>query len=277
MIRIPPHTDKDIKVIVLKQNSVAETYPLHCHDFFEFFLVTKGRATHTVNNAIQIIERGSLVFIRPDDEHCYDFYKTNDFEFYNAGMTREHYASLKTLYAGHTQVLEDSLLPRHIKLSEVEIHHLEGFLCDMRELTNFSDFEIQFARTVSFVIYLLLTKEEFSNNKMIPDWLLYVRDEMNKKENFIAGLPRLIELSNYSQEHISREFKRYMEITPTQYINKLRLRYAYELLISTSQEIVDVCQNSGFNNLSHFYTEFKKNYGCSPNLVRKEQPKNAID
>ena len=61
---------------VIRQDSVRETYQLHCHDFYEFFLVTKGRALHIVNDTVQTVSRGSLVFVRLDDAHCYDYYKT---------------------------------------------------------------------------------------------------------------------------------------------------------------------------------------------------------
>ena len=36
----------------IRQDSVGETYQLHCHDFYEFFLVTKGRALHVVNEDV---------------------------------------------------------------------------------------------------------------------------------------------------------------------------------------------------------------------------------
>ncbi|MEG1426944.1 MAG: AraC family ligand binding domain-containing protein, partial [Oscillospiraceae bacterium] len=68
---------------LLQQNSVSETAPLHTHEFFEMFLVTDGKALHLVNDSVQNIEGGDLVLIRPDDRHCYDFYKSFDFKFTN--------------------------------------------------------------------------------------------------------------------------------------------------------------------------------------------------
>ena len=54
---------------VVKQDNVYDTYPIHCHEFDELFFIFRGRAIHNINGQHQVIEKGSLVFIRPDDTH----------------------------------------------------------------------------------------------------------------------------------------------------------------------------------------------------------------
>lgn len=110
--------------------------------------------------------------------------------------------------------------------------------------------------------------------ELFPKWLLELDQEMNKRENYIVGLPRMIEISMYSQEHLNRTFKRYLKTTPTEYINTKRLGYASELLIEQKYAIADICYMVGFNNLSHFYSVFKKEYKCTPNQFVKKMNKN---
>lgn len=102
------------------------------------------------------------------------------------------------------------------------------------------------------------------NIPIAPHWFFELTSLMSKKENFTAGLPRMLEAAHMSQEHLTRVFKKYTGITPTQYINDLRLEYAAMLIIDKGTEISDACFLSGFNNISHFYHQFKKKYGCSP-------------
>ncbi len=257
--------DKDEDISVIKLNSVSQTYPMHTHDFFEVFLVTKGRAMHCVNNEVQIVERGSFVFIRPTDEHCYDYYKTDDFEFFNIGFTKDNFEDANTFYFGQATSLIKSKLPKHIKLDEEKLCYFERRLNEYKNISSKAERRLLLSLIISYSIYLHLTIEESNADHRPPDWIITVIDEMSKQENFIIGLPRLLELSNYSQEHINREFKRYLKTTPTKYINELRLKYANQLLTTTNMEIVEVCGACGFNNLSHFYVEFKKLYGLSPN------------
>jgi AraC-like DNA-binding protein len=45
---------------------------------------------------------------------------------------------------------------------------------------------------------------------------------------------------------------------------------AVNLLDTTELPIMDIAMDVGFNNLSHFYHQFKKVYGYSPNKFRQE-------
>lgn len=256
--------------IVLKQSGVANTYPLHTHEFFEFFFVTNGCARHLVNKAVQVIERGSLVLIRPEDEHCYDYYDAQDFAFYNMGFTIETFRSISAAYKKYPDEMLSLSIPRHVKLKEGELHFLQELMDSIDSEQDAALRDIIITHTIDYVIFQMLTKKDFSGHKLLPDWLLTVLDEMEKPQNFIEGLPRLLELCNYSQEHINREFKKYLGITPTKFVNERRLRYAHRLLDETDQDILHICESCGFNNLSHFYTQFKKFSGCTPKSIRKD-------
>lgn len=133
-------------------------------------------------------------------------------------------------------------------------------------------------RNISNALYFLEIRskpshsENISSNAIIqsqnipvaPHWFFELTTFMSRKENFTAGLPRMLETAHMSQEHLTRVFKKYTGVTPTQYINDLRLEYAASLILDNETDISDACFLSGFNNISHFYHQFKKKYGCSP-------------
>lgn len=60
------------------------------------------------------------------------------------------------------------------------------------------------------------------------------------------------------------------------YVNKYRLKYAENLLITTTDKIADIAQNSGFNNLSTFSSYFKKKNGCTPKEYRSRSQRNNL-
>ncbi|MBC7959594.1 MAG: AraC family ligand binding domain-containing protein [Vallitaleaceae bacterium] len=51
--------------------TLKEATGLHSHNFCWFFLVTKGIMRHNVNEKVQILGEGALVFVRPEDAHYY--------------------------------------------------------------------------------------------------------------------------------------------------------------------------------------------------------------
>ena len=120
----------------IRQDSVGETYQLHCHDFYEFFLVTIGRALHVVNDTYQIVSRGSLVFVRPDDTHCYDYYKSQDFSFYNSGIPHAYYEKICGYYGSRMQSLDELPVSKHIHISDTLTRRLEEQLSSLRDHDN---------------------------------------------------------------------------------------------------------------------------------------------
>jgi AraC family cel operon transcriptional repressor len=253
---------------VLKQNSVSETYPLHTHTFYEYFLVSKGRALHVVNNEIQVVERGSLVLIRPHDQHCYNYYQSQDFEFYNVGITLKQFDDVNLFFDGALEPLNQLPLPGHVLLEEASIRQLEEHIIELKNQTPGKQRNQLKQMLLSMVAYYILNNQKEQKTSRVPAWLVYVLNEFEKSENYIQGLPRLLELSHYSQEYINREFQRYFHTTPTRYINEKRLSYAKKLLEETSLTILEVCEQCGFHSISHFYTQYKKFFGYTPQSMR---------
>ena len=88
--QVPPAEDaaEPVPLLTLKgedcgfqhQFSVGETYPFHTHTFYEFFLISKGKGIHRINEASILLSEGSFVFVRPSDRHGYDFLNQYDLE-----------------------------------------------------------------------------------------------------------------------------------------------------------------------------------------------------
>jgi AraC-like DNA-binding protein len=47
-------------------------------------------------------------------------------------------------------------------------------------------------------------------------------------------------------------------------VNELRVQEARRILNETRASVTEACYASGFSNLSHFHTVFKRQTGCSP-------------
>jgi AraC family transcriptional regulator, dual regulator of chb operon len=255
---------------------IKNTADRHCHDFYEIFLVVRGEVTHYVNGEEVTLTEGTLVFMRPDDVHCYD--RDSAFcQFINLAFP---FYSLEVLF----NYLGDGFKPERILLSklpptaELSASEMKRAIARLETLNTLSRENKSKIRT-EFRILLLefLTRyfpvPEAQSSMKIPEWLEKLIKEMQKKENFFVGVPRLHALSNKSPEHLCRVFKEHLKVTPSQYINDLRLNYAANLLSSSDESIINVAMVSGFDNLSHFYHIFKKKFGISPAMFRNANQK----
>jgi AraC family transcriptional regulator, dual regulator of chb operon len=257
--------------------SIRNASPLHTHDFYEFFLVLVGKAVHRVNNKRDTLEDGTLVFIRPDDFHYYEPISGYDFQFINLSFYIEIMEGLFN-YLGNgfrKDELLQSELPPKVILSPVQTEYLKNRL----EHLNLIPYdEKNVIRTEGRAIiseilskYFLDYKNE--NGESLPEVLSTLTAAMKNKENFILGLPALLSISGITHEHMCRLFKKYLQLTPTEYINNLRLDYAENLLLNSDMEIIDICFNSGFENLGYFYKLFKVRFKTTPYAYRRRNKK----
>ncbi|MEO1049852.1 MAG: helix-turn-helix transcriptional regulator [Bacteroidota bacterium] len=81
----------------------------------------------------------------------------------------------------------------------------------------------------------------------------------------ITKMAQIAELSTF---HFSRMFKQTMGETPYQYVTKIKMLKAKELLIETGLPVIQIGLEVGFDNPGHFSRAFKKQFGYSPTQVR---------
>lgn len=104
-----------------------------------------------------------------------------------------------------------------------------------------------------------------TGNKRIATIHDYLMNNYNKE----VDLKMLADIVNMAEGSLCRFFKLNMGITIFEYLNQLKTEFACKLLMDPDLSILDVCLDSGFNNISHFYKQFKKISGVSPSEYRK--------
>ena len=81
-----------------------------------------------------------------------------------------------------------------------------------------------------------------------------------------GDLAGLVDLSIRAFE---REFKRHMQMTPRQFLNRLRITRAAADLCHTPCSIKEIARRHGFSDQSHLTREFRKHFGTTPMSYRK--------
>jgi AraC family transcriptional regulator, dual regulator of chb operon len=246
----------------------------HSHDYYEFFLVHKGHAVHFVNGFAQPLSSSFLIFVRPEDFHYYDN-MSEDFQIINAMVPSEIINSLFTYLGsgfGPERLLNTPFSPTvHLSQNSFdellnELEQLVVFKKVMQDKVN-SLFRITIMNMITR--YFPITFAE--NRSSMPEWFRWLSLEMLKKENFVEGLPKMHQLSGKTIEHMTRVCRKYLNKTPTQFINEIRMTFSAQLLISTTKKVIDICYEVGFSNLSNYYHLFNEFYGMSPVQLRKNK------
>lgn len=82
-------------------------------------------------------------------------------------------------------------------------------------------------------------------------------------------LTDLADSAEVSEREVQRYFKSILHMSPMEYLQQYRLQVAEELLLSTSDSILDVGISCGFANPSHFIKVFRNFRGCTPRVFRQ--------
>lgn len=80
----------------------------------------------------------------------------------------------------------------------------------------------------------------------------------------------LAALCGMSAAHFSREFRLAVGLPPHQYAMKLRLERARIALLADGARVLDIAQECGFANASHFSRAFSSHYGQTPTVFRRQ-------
>jgi len=111
----------------------------------------------------------------------------------------------------------------------------------------------------------------------LPDPSGYMSAGMNKalayiRENLTVPFTEadLAEIAGQSTSAFSRAFRRHTGMSLVQYVKRLRINLACQILMSDEQaSITDICFEVGFNNLSNFNRQFLAEKGMPPSQFRR--------
>lgn len=267
------HIDMNTGCLCRYIRSDTEYFRPHYHNYYELFMIINGNVRHVVNGKTQILSEGQLLFIRDFDVHDYIRVDDEYFEIINFAFTKEMFDALFN-YLGKAADKNRLLGPKLPPLASLLPGEKEKLFYSLTEINAAGKAEdvnlkakLILADTFLKYFYLNANKRKEIS---VPLWLEMTYEKMTKPQNFTVGTERMYEISGKSREHVSREFKKYYNTTPTEFVTRLRLGMAVNLLLTSNLSATDICYECGFENLSWFYKCFYKKFEKTPVLYRKE-------
>ena len=79
----------------------------------------------------------------------------------------------------------------------------------------------------------------------------------------------LANLCNITPTHFAKTFKMAYNITPKEYIIRMRMKRAEEYLIYSAYSVMEISSLLGYSDPAYFSAAFKRIYGVSPSAYRK--------
>lgn len=248
---------------------------LHRHDFHEVFIVTHGATHHWVGDDVTRLERGSLVFVRPGDQHALQAARGERNEIVNVALRSEIARHIGRRYGrdiGQRFFWHDGKTPDTYRLTGPRFERAINVSSELQASGN------TLAAIEGYLLTLFTRVVELpvSVDESAPQWLVAASDAAKRPEVFRQGAAGFVKAAGRGHEHVCRMARKHLGVSPSTYVNRIRMQHAALMLAGSDRAIQDISADCGIENLSYFYRVFQRQYGTTPRQYRVSHQKNPM-
>jgi len=110
-------------------------------------------------------------------------------------------------------------------------------------------------------------------DRILPEDLLRrlcrARDAIHERSNEALTLDHLARAAGLSRFHFLRSFREAFSATPHQYLTRVRLHRARQLLLEERASVTEVCFEVGFQSLGSFSALFRRRFFQVPHAKER--------
>jgi AraC family L-rhamnose operon transcriptional activator RhaR/AraC family L-rhamnose operon regulatory protein RhaS len=258
-----------------------EALYMHSHDnFSELVIVLEGSAKHIVDSESYTICKGDVFVIGNETEHGYT--DVNNFKICNimfrngfinpAELDISESAGFQALFVLEPHFSRNSHFCSRLKLEAENYTDVKNIVQEIYSeyythnpgwktmvKAHFWRLAVTLSRLYSFEAL-----DEKSGVLKLANAVAYI--EKNFAESLAVSY--LAQLSNYSERQFVRLFKETFGCIPMEYITRLRMQKARELLKMSDLSIAEVASCCGYNDSNYFSRIFKKYNTYTPSEYR---------
>ncbi len=252
----------------------------HWHNDIELIHVLSGEMQYDVNGEIVTLQRGEGILVNSRQFHFGFSEEQKECDFICILFS-------PTLLFGNEYITEHFVRPlientgyfyQHLSLKIPWQKQISDIIKSIYELEQDHDKEsfVLFAQQYMSELLTVWYKNasEYEMNKEKKDTMLTILRSMT--EFVRQHYPEALSLSDIAKSgHVGKTyccsiFKKYMHMTPIEYLNNYRLSQSMNLLLHTELTVSEIAFESGFRGASYYTELFHKTYGQTPTAFRKK-------
>lgn len=261
-----PFPDADVSF-----NWITCEYPyLHQHDYFEILIIISGELNNYINGKSHILHTGEACLIRPSDKHKLlaptgisdngqhlNFLIKPD---YLKKMLKNYNSDLYDRLTVSTDILNFNISASYLSKLTNSCLAIQSNKIDYEEKV------LQCKILVNRILNIFL-EDYFSIFSAYPPWFSKVLFTLNNPY-LDLNVNKLAKTTAYSYSRLSRIFKNLMGMSIVDYVKKIKMDYAIELLKTTNKSVTEIASALNYSSISYFNHTFKTTFGVTPLQMR---------
>lgn len=243
----------------------------HWHQSIELIFCTKGSITCFINAKRHIIAENELLLINSNVIHS--LYSTLEDKGIILQIPIQY---LLSYYQEHPHVYFDieqsnktyilvELQALMLEMFRLKTEKLQGYDLRIHSLL----YELEYILITHFAIEKNTNDVHIKTHKYLSR-LSEIVEYLNEHYREDIYLEDVAEHFSLAPQYLSRFFKKYANISFSEYLNSIRLDHASRDLMNTDDSILCIALNNGFSNPRSFSNAFKNIYGMNPSVFKKK-------
>ena len=251
----------------------------HWHEDIELISITEGEMNYQINGRSILLKEGDCIVVNSKQLHYGYSHLKHDCKFICILFHPRLLSANPKVYQNYVAPFIENKNIEYLHYTK----HSTGYV-QIREWIN----RILFLKTeakdayeleVISALYLLWRTIFLQQKAVLKGESISDQSDLALQKKMVSfiyehyqdtlTLDAIAAFGNVSRSKCCMIFKRYLQQSPLDFLNKYRLEVSRYLLKNTQSSIAQIAGSCGFNHLSYFSKIFLRNYGCTPTQYRK--------
>ena len=274
--------DPDTFIHVMRFPHHGSDSKLHCHDFSELVIILDGYGEHKVGEETYFIETGDVFVILGDTTHGYP--KTDNLSLINIlyyseklGLPLADIADVPGYHALFTlepKLRREGKFKNRLRLSMEDLGMAVKLVYEMEEELTGKRYGRRYMSSgylIQLIGFLSRCYSDIHVDRGIPvTQISEVLGFLDRNFDQPISIDQLADMANMSQTTLMRTFTKIVGRTPIDYLIRLRISKAEQLLKSSSLNITEIALRVGFSDSNYFSRQFRQVRRKTPREFRQE-------
>lgn len=243
---------------------------LHYHNYYEIFLITRGKAAHLFNGAETALRRNTLHLIRPQDTHQFVSARGELCTHMNLLILPERLRLLSAALNIPFDELQQGVLLKTV-LNDTET----AFFLDRAEQISLCGADAAektrvILEMIAEALSLLYRRRGAGGD---AEWFPALLNKLRSPEYLTVRASDVYALCPCSAPVLIRHFRENAGCTVVEYLTRVKMDYAQNFLRSTNFPVREIAQRLGYDSISHFCRVFKERFDQTPKEYRASAQK----
>ena len=258
-----------------------EDFPMHGHQYSELVIVLGGSALHRTSTENYPIGVGDVFVINGDMQHGFSHVRNlrmgilqyDPDPFLVGRHDLEQMMGFHALFDLEPRSRQNENFRSRLRLNAAELSEAELLLNEInREFHNRFEGWKTMVQAGFFQLVTRLSRSYTTQKKDTPSPMVrmaHVASHIRKHFRRNIRIEQLAKIACLSPSQFQRVFKRTYHATPGQFIHRLRIEHACQLLRDETRDIASIAEASGFSTPAFFSTQFRRTTGMTPSAYRR--------